>query len=1544
MGSIQRPGSAAPQITLQQTAQTDAVGIPSVANPSPVNTTPGTQALAPIDAVGALANQGQATSRQSLQQDSHRQLKALLDAGKFEELAALVQKMSPEQLRDLPFSSQDIKKVAEGLDFGSSMNMMPVFKPYGDSEKATVQTLISHSDLNNDQKLFALKKYVGPEAVLDYVQRSSPQDLKGISVTNQYMLLAVLDGESSIWNNAAGGAIDELYRRFGSENATDAVAVKVLRATSSEQQMLQLFDKIKLFNRDDVAYLYVNSLSATELNQLSDSTKEALLNKLVDTDLSVGGLSLDFNKLKNMDEYLGMVSDKHAQAAQRLYTSLSRAAQNSASVQQTVQKSDQLLAQVEALKTRLESDISKGNITVSALTKYRADVASLASQVQDQPKLAEQLQNLNQILNRLETSLNQANQIQSMGIQQLGDLQGQLKATQGQAQSLGQGIRALNQKLSQQDNQIQTLGQQIEQQYTQVVALYEQSGQQSEAYGALLQDLKQTLANGEPLDKKLPRLEQLEKQIQRTLTQAQTLDGSQSRVAERAATLTRGLDTQIQDYQQMTARFSADKNSLVEKQGQLQSTLQDYQGQVQQLEQLYGEANTQYRGLADNLTAADQRLIQGQLSTAAQELGQHRQALSQLTQNSQQLSPVIEATVKKGEALLFQASQVEQKAVGQHARLESMTPMMQSTREKLEELMPFNQELLSQVQGVIADYKSRLSNMSGDDFANALSELNTLQSDFAAQNEKLESLKTQIIQMQQQLNSTQQLKGQMRDSLQDLQSQKATITREISAANEAVATAQAQQADAEKSIAETSDRIAALSGQLDDYEAQLKTWESRLAALDGENDASKDTFMQELEAMRAEYQATGSGSLEDARASRQKIENSFNQVETERAKIAREMIIIQRDIALTEAEMSAQKNNLQGYKDTLNTQIGAIETATSKARTQREALTELNRESRALSQRIQEQFGGELPPELASNVHIAEAVNTLKQLQGQLMADIRSGEESIEASRQHEVGTLVNIRSIVAARDAITAQISSIETFQAELLAPAKQAAGVVNQRFEALAEREEQVKNQLQALMGRVQAGELSLETFAVEGRALLQNTNTSEGLGKLLDTYEAVLSSQATIESNWSALTARQADRNTLIDQYKGELTLHDDRMVALQQAFAQDTQAVNASTQTVLTNKKKLLDARKSLRLEDQSYQKNLAEYEALLSQGKNLSPADQQKMGQLENRLNAIENRLMRTSDSLNTEIKALNQIKGRINQATAQLVQDLVKLKTTGEALQSLQGEVFKDTETAQALKGKLTENLADMKRLLAILENPTSLNFKENQQRIQEVKALITKLESQIESIDLYLSTNTTQMSEIDNLIKGVADRILAVENLRTQLSLLHGKVNEILEEAEATLQEVNAALAATAATQEKVADISEKIGELLNGARRSDDTRSNRSSPPQESPATRAPQAPSSSGNSLANQLSQQFTHLLGKRSREQAQQQTEQFQKHQESLRQAVQAELSERFLSAAEQRQEMLEIEQQERIVNHLLEEVVRGNTQVNTTFNVLNTRHP
>lgn len=1550
MGSIQRPNSATPHIKLPQPAETQGLGNPLAVNFAPP--LPVIPQLAPVDAVGGLPHQGKANSSQSLQPDNHHQLKALLDSGNFEALTALINKLSPQELKDVPFSTQDIKKIAEGLGFSSKMNMVPYFKPYGDSEKATLQKLITHAAINNDQTLFSLKTYVGPEAVLDYVQRSSVSDLKGLSTTNQHMLLAVLDGESSIWNRATGGAIDEVYRRFGVENGTDQIAVKVLRAAGSEQQMLQLFDKIKQFNRDDVAYLYVNSLSASELTKLSDSTKEALLNQLVDTTVSVAGFSLDFNKVKNVDEYLKFVSEEHVQAAQRLYTSLSNTAQTSASVQETLQKSDQLLAQVEALKTRLQTDISAGKITPSALADYRKAVANLAPQVKDKPELAAQLQTLTQTLNTLESGLNRASQIKSMGLQQLGSLQGQLKATQSQARQLGQGIQALDQQLNQQKSQIQNLSQSIEAQYTQVIALYEQSSQQGEAYGALVQELKQTLANGESLEKKLPQLQNLEKQIQRNLKQSQTLDASQQRLAARVSSLSHTLNTQMQDYQQTLTAFEASKSQLTEKQTALQGVISNYQGQIQQLNQQFDEANSQFQGIASELSAAQKQPLQLQLKAAEQELAGHRQSLGQLTQQSQQLVPAIDNTMQKSATLLVQSASVELKASTQQTQVESIEITLMSTREKLNEILPFNQDLLSQVQGAIANYKERLSNMSGDDFDKALQELNTLQgklknenlspADFAAQNQKLESLKTQITQMQQQLQSTQSLQTQMQSNLDTLQSQKTTISHEIAAANEAIAMAQTQQKEAETSIAATHEKITQLAGTLDDYEAQLQAWESRLAALDGSNDASKDSFMTDLEALRTEYQNTGTGSIEKAQASRQKIEGGFKDVETERAKIAQELASIRREIAVTEAEMGAQKNNLQGYKDTLNRQISTIESATSKARNQREAMVELNAQSRALSQQIQQQFGGDIPAEWADNAHIAEAIDTLKNLQSQLSEDIRSGEASIETSVKHEMSTLVEMRSIVAARDALSAQIASIEAFQSEQLAPVQQASAAIHQRFEGLAAREAEVKQQLDTLMGRVQQGHLSLQEFAVEGKALLASTNTADGLSVLLDTYETVLSQQMQIEGTWNVLKGRQVERETLIDQYRGELDSHDGRMQILQQAFAQDTQQVNASTQTVLSHKKELLAARKDLNIQNQSYQNNLAEYEALLAQGKNLSPAEQQKMGQLETQLNTTESRLMRTSESLNQEIKSLNQIKGRINQATTQLVQDLAQLKNTGESLRTLQAEVFQDTETAQNLKVQLTSNLNEMKQLLAMLQDPTAFNFKENQQKIADIKDIIAKLETKIKTIDTYLNTNTTQLEDIEGLMEGVDARIIAVENLRTQLSLLYGKVNEVLAEAEEALAEADAALQSVRDLKAQVTDISEKIGELLQQGKRPSGTPGRSQST--ENPATSngTSSTNTGTGNGLAQQLSQQFTQLLGKRGREQAQQQEENFQKHQDTLRQAVQTELSERFSSAAEQYQEALSIEQQERIVNHLLEENLRGNTQVNTTFNVLNTR--
>ena len=101
-------------------------------------------------------------------------------------------------------------------------------------------------------------------------------------------------------------------------------------------------------------------------------------------------------------------------------------------------------------------------------------------------------------------------------------------------------------------------------------------------------------------------------------------------------------------------------------------------------------------------------------------------------------------------------------------------------------------------------------------------------------------------------------------------------------------------------------------------------------------------------------------------------------------------------------------------------------------------------------------------------------------------------------------------------------------------------------------------------------------------------------------------------------------------------------------------------------------------------------------------------------------------------------------------------------------------------------------------------------------------------------------------------------------------------------------------------------------------------------------------PSAPT--GQGLANQLSQQFTNLIGRRQREQSQAHQEAFHAHQDKLRQAVDQKLQDRIQAGEASRQQNLQREQQERIVNHLLEEALQGNTQVNTTFNVLNAERP
>ncbi len=1552
MGSIQRTGSATPQITLQQTASTHAVGSAPPVTPL-VPTTPG--ASSPTDALGALSGKGQAQGMQALQSPAHQELKALLDAGKFEELAAQLQHLSPQALQDLPFSVQDIKKVAEGLGFSSKMNMVPFLKPYGAEQKALIEKLIVNADLNNNQKVFALNAYSGPPAVLDYVQRSTPEQLNGLSEANQFMLMAVLDGESSIWDSVTGGAASELGRRFGGENSSDQVAVKVLRAAGSESQLLELLGKVQQFSRDDVTFLYVKSLTATELNALSDSTKQALLQQLVDTSISVGGLSLDLNNLQNSDEWFGMVSDKHTQAAQRLYTAMSSHAQSSQAVQETLQKSDQLLAQIQQLHTRIEADLKAGNITASKLAGYREAVAGLRQQVQDKPEIAAQLQTLSQTLDRLESGLNQASQLKSMGLDKLSALQGQLRQSKTQAQQVGQQVKALDLKLTQQGNQLQTLGQQIEAHYQQVFQLYQQSGEQAESFKTLMSSFESTLASGQSLEQKLPQLQALEQQLQRTATQLQQREGAQGRLNDRVSTLSDQLKTQVATFQTLRQDFEQNQSQLSQKQQELDTVVSQYGQQINDLKALYTEASTQYDALKSHLDPQQQQPLQSQLSTAQSEIAQHQKDFQGLQAQQQKATAATAQFQVQLQPLQQQLTDVSETLDTQQGQIESQETMLATTTAQLEELIPFNDELLSQVKSVMAQYKSQLNTMSAEDFTKALDTLNTLQStlsqahlspaDFAEQTQQLESLKGQIQQMEQHLQRSQNLKSEMGSTLDQLQGQKERITQEISAANEAIELAKTQQAAAEASIAHTQTEIGKLSGQLSEYEAQLKGWEDRLSSLDQNNSASKDAFVQELNALKAEAQSGGGNPREGLQQSRQKLESDFASVETERAQIEAQLAAIRRDIALTEADIAQQKQNLSGYQTSLNTQISRIEAATAQASAQREALTQANRDSRALAQELQQLLSNS-SPELLNNQHIAEAMQTLTGLQSQLATDIASSETLIQSSAQHEANTLVQIRQIVAARDGVQQQLEALNTFEQSTLASAQQASQGIHQRFEALNQREQDVQQRLNNLLSAAREGTISVEAFAAEGKALLEATNTADGLSALLDTYEGILMRQASIAQRFQKSTDLQAKNGAFIQSTWGALNAHDGRMAELQAQFATDTAQVNASTQKVLGHKRELLEARKNLSISDQNYQKNLVEYERLLNQGDRLPPVAQERLNTLEQQLNNTESGLISSSHELNAEISQLNSIKSRVNQATADLTQELIELETSKQELNALKSTIFKDNDTVNSLKSELKTLIDDTKQLITLLKDPRSFNFKENQEKLAELEKQLAGYESLMAEMDQHLNVNQEHVGEVDRLIDAIDIRIANVQHLKTQFSLLFGKVAELLEEAQSTLDLVNNLLETLNELKSDIQHTREAIAaaeaEKTTPAKKSAPTSQNHTLSPLENPATQS--TGPRPGQSLANQLSQQFTHLIGRRQREQAQAHQQDFQNHLDSLRQRVQTQLESRIQEGEQSHQEALQLEQETRIVNHLLEEALNGNTQVDTTFNVMNTAKP
>lgn len=1552
MGSIQRTGSATPQITLQQTASNHAVG--SAPPVTPLVSTPGSSA--PTDALGALSGQGQAQGMHALQSPTHQELKALLDAGKFEELAAQLQKLSPQALQDLPFSVQDIKKVAEGLGFSSKMNMVPFLKPYGTEQKALIEKLIVNADLNNNQKVFALNAYSGPPAVLDYVQRSTPEQLKGLSDANQFMLMAVLDGESSIWDSVTGGAASELSRRFGGENSSDQVAVKILRAAGSESQLLQLLGKVQQFSRDDVTFLYINSLKANELNALSDSTKQALLQHLVDTSISVAGLSLDLNNLKNSDELFGMVSAQHVQAAQRLYTSMSNNAQSSQAVQDTLQKSDQLLAQIQELHTRIEADLKAGNITASKLARYREAVAGLSQQVQDKPEIAAQLQALSQTLDRLESGLNQASQLKNMGLDKLSDLQGQIKQSKTQAQEMGQQVKALDLKLTQQGNQIQTLGQQIEAHYQQVFQLYQQSGEQAESFKTLMSSFESTLASGESLEQKLPQLQALEQQLQRTATQLQQREGVQNRLNDRVGTLSDTLKTQVERFQTLVQDFENNQTQLSQKQQQLGEVVSRYGQQLDSLKGLYQEANTQYNALKSHLDPQQQQPLQHQLTTAQSEIAQHQQDFQALKAQQQKATDATTQLNVQIQPLQQQLTKVSQTLDTQQEQIESQQTMLASTTSQIEELIPFNDELLSQVKSVMAQYKSQLNTMSAQDFQQALQELNTLQgtlsqghlspADFAEQTQQLEALKGQIQQMQQHLQRSQSLKNEMGSTLDQLQGQKERITQEISAANEAIELAKTQQAAAEASIAHTQAEIGKLSGQLSEYEAQLKGWEDRLSSLDQSNSTSKDVFMQELEALRSEAQAGGSNPREALQQSRQKLESGFASVETERAQIEAQLANIRRNIALTETDIAQQKQNLSAYQDSLNTQISRIEASTAQASAQREALTQANRNSRALAQELQQLLSNS-SPELMNNQHIAEAMQTLTGLQSQLTTDIASSEALIQSSAQHEANTLVQIRQIVAARDGVQQQLEALNTFEQSTLSSAQQASQGIHQRFEALNQREQDVQQRLDNLLVAAREGTISVAAFAAEGKALLEATNTAEGLSTLLDTYEGILMRQASITQRFQESSALQAQNGAFIQSTWGALSAHDGRMAQLQAQFTADSAQVDVSTQKLLSHKRELLEARKSLSISDQKYQKNLVEYEQLLNQGETLPPAAQERLSTLEQQLNSTESRLISSSHELNAEISQLNSLKTRVNQATADLTRELIELETSKQELNALKSTIFKDNDTVNSLKSELRTLIDDTKQLITLLKDPKSFKFKENQEKLAELEKQLAGYESLMAEMDQHLNVNREHVGEVDRLIGAIDIRIANVQHLRTQFSLLFGKVAELLDEAKGALDLVNDLLGTLNQLKSDIQQTREAIAaaEADGTPSQKKNTGTTQSDPgiaPLESSAVQ--NSNGRSGQGLASQLSQQFTSLIGRRQREQAQAHQQEFQNHLDSLRQRVQAQLESRIQDGEQAHQEALQWEQESRIVNHLLEEALNGNTQVDTTFNVMNASKP
>ncbi|MBF2052966.1 MAG: hypothetical protein IGS03_05795 [Candidatus Sericytochromatia bacterium] len=1468
----------------------------------------------------------------------NNQIRRLLAQNDFESLERILLQASPQELAGLDLSLGDIERIAQGLGHGSWGQSLPLIGGYRDDQKQVISKLIQASELNPNQKIGSLKRLVGPEAVLSYV-RSAPQaDLSALSNQNRHMALAVLDPGNSIWGSVSSAVTEAVDRRLlGNSREGDQIASRILRSAPNASELKGLLQSINSYNRDDVVYRYVLDLPARELAALSDESRRLLMASLVDS----SSFGLDLDKLGNLDELFNMTFPEHAEAAQRLYQSMSASAQGSAEVQALVQKSDDLMQRIQTLEANLRADLASGQLPREKIAAYTEQINAIQSQYPDQPEIQQKVTELLGLLQAAQQRLDQTARIASQTESGIGQAENQIEAANSRLQAVEAELGDYLSQLSQSQLALRQSAQKIETQYQALSMLYSQL-EGPEAQG-LVAEMQGLLQNDTPLPQKEARLQQITRQLQALSSRLEQQGTQLSALRSEIDQTQRALAQQRQSYQEAVAAFDSQRTALSGQQHELNLLLKSYEQQTGQLNEALNQARQRWDQLKDNpaLQPADRRLLEEDLTALNQAVSRHKSQYQALqSRYDSAVLPGVQALDSRTEQVQLQADTAAAKAaqtVQQVSLVEHSFNIAQAAWDKAQHIVS---GLLDKASDLTSQFKTRLASVSSaeelDQMASQISgELSSLRAELAEHmsEAEMQGHLQQLEQVLSQVNQTRALLQETRGLQSAMASAQASFEQEASSLRQTIAAAQQEANDALENIeSDWQPRIASvkaelerLEGELNSYAGDVSTLQAELAQNDAQKVAAKQAFAEALK--------NAPNAPVDIPALQQDLLTKISALDSQRQELEIALSGARLQMDSVSASIGQQRKTLNKYQEALtkeSTQLSHLHARIDSQRAQLAALQARNQQQLQQNAQLLAQQREGLPPAL--NQALTDLSGQQAQLQAivsqtQALLDDRSGQEAIARSSESLQSYVSQVQ-----KDLQTA-VSSLDSTTADQ--------ALVQQKLDAMASRLDSIAGAhtatrqsaqqfLQALENAARHGGMDPEALWAGAQQVLARAETAEDVAFALNQMNTLMAEIDSRVQLSSELLRSNDERMNHFEARVGDIEaglsqIHDTTR-GMARAITALQNEVDGHASALLSSQRDLLERRRSLGISSQSYQQALQQYDNLLSLGRELRPDEIQQLQQLESTLSGIEASLMQSNRDLQQRLGSLNQLKSRVNEHLVNLRDSLDRLSVMGRKLQQMRPDIESSHSLLAEEHARLSADREQLLAVIATVEQGPAAGTPRVQAQLRELRARLANMDQALAELSQGMERQERLLGRISQTEAAIQAEMQLAQLQLAQLELLFAKVDELIVEANRQLQEVKDLLQQVQSLKQEVSQVKEQVSQQVGTDRQP--------APPKaaEAPLAEAQevydQRDQLQKNSFSVRLSDRLTSFWSQQRNDKAQRREAEHQQQ----REALQHELEQR-LALARQYDETLQLQLQqqqslEQSTTYLIQQIENG----------------